>query len=115
MFNKGYIVRCINGKYRYTSYMRPCTVKGYGYLGKLIVEPFNDEGSFYEVEDKHFELVPPTDIIEKGQEIAIHGIDSGKRVELVRYLHNGMIRVKVNGQNEDIDIERIIYRRGLYI
>ena len=115
MFNKGDIVRCINRKYRYTSYMRPCTVKGYDYLGKLLVEPFNDWSSVYEVEDKYFELVPPTDIIEKGQEIAIHGIDSGKMVEFVRYLHNDLIRVKVNGKNEDIDIERIIYIRGLYI
>lgn len=62
MFNKGDIVRCINRKYRYTSYMIPCTVKGYGYLGKLIVEPFDDD-STYDVEDKYFELVPPTDII----------------------------------------------------
>ena len=115
MFNKGDIVRCINGNYRYTSYMRPCTIKGYGYLDKLLVEPFDNLGSVYEVEDKYFELVPPTDIIEKGQEIAIHGIDSGKMVEFVRYLHEGKVRVKVNGQNEDIDIERIIYRRGLYI
>ena len=114
MFSKGDIVRCINRKYRYTSYMRPCTVKGYDYLGKLIIEPF-DDGSTYNVEDKYFELVPPTDIIEEGQEIAIHGIDSGKRVEFVKYLYNGMIRVRVNGLWEDIDIERIIYKRGFYV
>lgn len=114
MFNKGDIVRCINRKYRYTSYMRPCTVKGYNCFGKLLVEPF-DCDSTYDVENKHFELVPPTDIIEKGQKIAVHGIDSGKMVEFVRYLHNGMIKVKVNGKNEYIDIERIRYIRGLYI
>ena len=44
----------------------------------MLIEPFDDGGSTYDVEDKYFELVPPTDIIEKGQEIAIHGIDSGK-------------------------------------
>lgn len=114
MFSKGDIVRCINRKYRYTSYMRPCTVKGYDYPGRLIIEPF-DDGSTYDVEDKYFELVPPTDIIEEGQEIAIHGIDSGKRVEFVKYLYNGMIRVSVNGLWEDIDIERIIYKRGFYV
>lgn len=114
MFSKRDIVRCINRKYRYTSYMRPCTVKGYDYLGKLLIEPF-DDGLNYDVEDKYFELVPPTDIIEEGQEIAIHGIDSGKRVEFVKYLYNGMIRVSVNGLWEDIDIERIIYKRGFYV
>lgn len=114
MFSKGDIVRCINRKYRYTSYMRPCTVKGCDYLGKLLIEPF-DDGSTYVVEDRYFELVPPTDIIEEGQEIAIHVIDSGKRVEFVKYLYNGMIRVSVNGLLEDIDIERIIYKRGFYV
>ena len=114
MFSKGDIVRCISRRYRYTSYMRPCTVKGYDYLGKLLIEPFDDD-STYDVEDKYFELVPPKDIIEKGQKIAIHGIDSGKRVEFVKYLYKGMVRVKVNGWHEDIDIERVIYERGFYI
>lgn len=114
MFKEGDIVRCINRKYRYTSYKRPCTVKGYDYLGKLLIEPF-DDGSTFDVEDKYFEIVPPIEIFEKGQEIAIHGIDGGKRVEFVKYLYNGMIRVEVNGWHEDIDIERIIYKRGFYI
>lgn len=115
MFKEGDIVRCLNRKYRYTSYMRPCTVKGYDYLGKLLVEPFDDDGSVYDVEDKYFEIVPPMDILEKGQEIAIHDIDSGKRVEFVKYLYNGMVRVSVNGWHEDIDIERVIYIRGFYV
>lgn len=112
MFIKGDIVRCINGKYRYTSYMRPCTVKGYDYLGKLIVEPFDDGGSTYDVEDKYFEIVPSTEILAEGQEIRVNGIDNKSAIYFVKYLYKGMVRVEVNGWYEDIDIERVIYKRG---
>lgn len=114
MFSKGDIVRCISRRYRYTSYMRPCTVKGYNYLGKLLVEPFDDDSTF-DVEDKYFEIVPPNDILEKGQEIKVKGIDYKNVVNFVKYLYKGMVQVKVNGWHEDIDIERVIYERGFYI
>ena len=65
MFSEGDIVRCISRRYKYTSYMRPCTVKGYEYRGKLLVEPFDDDGSVYEVEDKYFEVVPHKHILKK--------------------------------------------------
>lgn len=115
MFSKGDIVRCINRKYRYTSYMRPCTVKGYDYLDKLLVEPFDDDGSVYDVEDKYFEIVPHIHILEEGQEIKVKDIDNKNVVNFVKYLYQGKVRVEVNGLHEDIDIERIIYGRGFYI
>ena len=115
MFNKGDIVRCIIRKYIYTSYMRPCTVKGYDHLGKLIVEPFNDDGSTYDVEDKYFEIVPSTEILEEGQEIKVNGIDNKSAIYFVKYLYNSMVRVEVNGRYENIDIERIIYIKEFYI
>lgn len=114
MFSKGDIVRCISRRYRYTSYMRPCTVKGYNYLGKLLVEPF-DDGSVYDVEDKYFEVVPHIRILEEGQEIKVKGIDYKNVVNFVKYLYKGMVQVKVNGWHEDIDIEMVIYERGFYI
>lgn len=114
MFSKGDIVRCISRRYKYTSYMRPCTVKGYNYLGKLLVEPF-DDGSVYDVEDKYFEVVPHIHILEEGQEIKVKGIDYKNVVNFVKYLYKGMVQVKVNGWHEDIDIERVIYERGFYI
>ena len=114
MFKEGDIVRCISRKYRYTSYMRPCTVKGYDYLGKLLVEPFDDDGSVYDVEDKYFEIVPHTHILEEGQEIWVKGIENKNVVYFVKYLYNGMVRVEVNSWHEDIDIERVIYTRGFY-
>ena len=115
MFKMGDIVRCISSRYRYTSYMRPCTVKGYNHLGKLLVEPFDDDGSVYDVEDKYFEVVPHIHILEKGQEIKVKGIDYKNVVNFVKYLYKGMVRVEVNGLHEDIDIERIIYERGFYV
>ena len=114
MFSKGDIVRCISRRYRYTSYMRPCTVKWYNYLGKLLVEPF-DDGSVYDVEDKYFEVVPHIHILEEGQEIKVKGIDYKNVVNFVKYLYKGMVKVKVNGWHEDVDIERIIYEKGFYI
>lgn len=115
MFNKGDIVRCTNRRYRYTSYMRPCTVRGYAYSGKVLVEPFDDDGSVYDVEDKYFEVVPHIHILEEGQEIKVKDIDYKNVVNFVKYLYKGMVRVEVNGLHEDIDIERIIYERGFYI
>ena len=94
--------------------MRPCTVKGYNYLGKLLVEPF-DDGSVYDVEDKYFEVVPHIHILEEGQEIKVKGIDYKNVVNFVKYLYKGMVNVKVNDWHEDVDIERIIYKRGFYI
>lgn len=114
MFNEGDIVRCINRRYRYTSYMRPCKVEGYDYLGKLLIEPFGDDCT-YDVEDKYFEIVPPMEILEEGQKITVRDMEEGDIVEFVRYLHNDMVRLKVNGCYKDIDIERIINTRGFYI
>lgn len=115
MFNEGDIVRCISIRYRYTSYMRPCTVKGYNYLGKLLVEPFDDDGSVYDVEDKYFEIVPHKHILKEGQEIKVKGIDYKNVVNFVKYLYKGMVKVKVNGHHKAIDIEKVIYERGFYI
>ena len=114
MFNEGEIVRCISRRYNYTSYMRPCTVKGYEYRGKLLVEPF-DDGGVYEVEDKYFEVVPHKHILKEGQEIKVKGIDYKNVVYFVKYLYNGMVKVKVNGHHKAIDIEKVIYEWGFYV
>lgn len=114
MFNEGDIVRCISRRYNYTSYMRPCTVKGYEYRGKLLVEPF-DDGGVYEVEDKYFEVVPHKHILKEEQEIKVKGIDYKNVVYFVKYLYKGMVKVKVNGHHKAIDIDRVIYERGFYI
>ena len=115
MFKRGDIVRCTDRSYRYTSYKRPCTVKGYDDSGKLLVEPFDDGGSVYDVDGTLFEIVPYVEILKSGQEIFVKGIKNGNRVEFVKYLHGGNIRISVNGWHEDIDIERVIYARGFYI
>lgn len=115
MFNEGDIVRCISRRYKYTSYMRPCTVKGYSYIGKLLVEPFDDGGSVYEVEDKYFEVVPHKHILKEGQEIKVKGIDYKNVVNFVNYLYKGMVKVKVNGHHKAIDIEKVIYEWGFYV
>lgn len=115
MFSKGDIVRCISTRYKYTSYMRPCTVKGYDYLGKLLVEPFDDDGSVYDVEDKYFEVVPHKYILKEGQEIKVKGIDYKNEVNFVKYLYKGMVKVKVNGCHKAIDIEKVIYEWGFYV
>ena len=70
MFNKGDIVRCINNKYFYTSYMRPCTVQGYDEEGKLIVKPFNNS-TFYHLDNKLFEIVTTNEIIRYNQKIIL--------------------------------------------
>lgn len=114
MFNIGDIVRCISRRYKYTSYMRPCTVRGYAYPGKVLVEPF-DDGSVYGVEDKYFEVVPHIHILKEGQEIKVKGIDYKNEVNFVKYLDKGMVKVKVNGHHKAIDIEKVIYERGFYI
>ena len=114
-FKEGDIVRCVNRRYRYTSYKRPCIVKGYDYRGKLLVEPFDDDSSVYDVEDKYFEITPPMNILEKGSKITVRDIKNGYEVEFVKYLSKGNVRVKINGWHEDIDIDRVIYTRGFYV
>ena len=113
-FKKGDIVRCVSRRYRYTSYKRPCIVKGYDYSGKLLVEPF-DDGSFYDVDGTYFEIVPSGQILENGQEIFVKGIAFEEKIEFVKYLPKGNIRVEINGWHEDIDIDRVIYTRGFYV
>lgn len=76
MFKKGDIVRATTRRYIYTSYKRPCLVKGYGSLGKLLIEPF-DDGSTYDVDDTEFEIVPPDELLKQGQEILVKGFKNG--------------------------------------
>lgn len=114
-FKEGDIVRCVSKRYRYTSYKRPCIVKGYDYRGKLLVEPFDDDGSVYDVEDKYFEIVPSVEILKNGQEIFVKGVALREEIEFVKYLSKGNVRVEINGWHEDIDIDRVIYTRGFYV
>lgn len=72
MFTNGDIVRATSRKYTYTSYMRPCLVKGYNSVGKLLIEPF-DNDSTYDVDDIYFEIVPPNELLKQGQEISVKG------------------------------------------
>lgn len=72
MFKVGDIVRATIRRYVYTSYMRPCLVKGYDSSGKLLIEPF-DDGSTYDVDDTDFEIVPTREILKQGQEILVKG------------------------------------------
>ena len=113
-FKEGDIVRCINRRYRYTSYKRPCIVKGYDYSGKLLVEPFDDD-SVYDVDGTCFEIVPSVEILKNGQEIFVIGIDHREKIEFVKYLSKGNVRVEINGWHEDIDIDRVLYTRGFYV
>lgn len=114
-FKEGDIVRCVSRRYRYTSYKRPCIVKGYDYSGKLLVEPFDDGGSVYDVDGTCFEIVPSEEILENGQEIFVMGIDHRKKIEFVKYLPKGNVRVEIDGWHEDIDIDKFIYTRGFYV
>lgn len=72
MFKKDDIVRATTRRYVYTSYKRPCLVKGYNSLGKFLIEPF-DDGSTYDVDDTEFEIVPPDKLLKQGQEISVKG------------------------------------------
>ena len=114
-FKEGDIVRCVSRRYRYTSYKRPCIVKGYDYSGKLLVEPFDDGCSFYDVDGTFFEIVPSEEILENGQKIFVMGIDHRKEIEFVKYLPKGNVRVEIDGWHEDIDIDKVIYTRGFYV
>ena len=106
-FKEGDIVRCVSRRYRYTSYKRPCIVKGYDYSGKLLVEPFDDGTCF--------EIVPSGEILKNGQVIFVKGIAFEEEIEFVKYLSKGNIRVEINGWHEDIDIDRVIYTRRFYV
>lgn len=114
-FKEGDIVRCVSRRYRYTSYKRPCIVKGYDYRGKLLVEPFDDGGSVYDVDGTYFEIVPSGQILKNGQVIFVKDIAFEEEIEFVKYLPKGNIRVEINGWHEDIDIDRVIYTRGFYV
>lgn len=114
MFKVGDIVRCVSRRYRYTSYKRPCIVKGYDYRGKLLVNPFDDY-SVYDVDGTYFEIVPSGQILKNGQVIFVKDIAFEEEIEFVKYLPKGNIRVEINGWHEDIDIDRVIYTRGFYV
>ena len=113
-FKEGDIVRCVSRRYRYTSYKRPCIVKGYDYRGKLLVEPY-DVASVYDVNGTYFEIVPSGQILKNGQVIFVNGIAFEEEIEFVKYLPKGNIRVEINGWHEYIDIDRVIYTRGFYV
>ena len=114
-FKEGDIVRCVSRRYRYTSYKRPCIVKRYDYSGKLLVEPFDDGGSVYDVDGTCFEIVPSGEILKNGQVIFVKGIAFEEKIEFVKYLPKGNIRVEINGWHEDIDIDRVTYTRRFYV
>lgn len=88
MFNNGDIVRATTRSYVYTSYKRPCLVKGYDSLGKLLVEPF-DDGYTYNIDDTEFEIVPPDELLKQGQEISVKGLKIGL------YLKNILLEEKL--------------------
>lgn len=112
MFKKGDIVRAITRRYVYTSYMRPCLVKGYDSSGKLLIEPF-DDGSTYDVDDTAFEIVPTREILKQGQEILVKGFKD--RVVFKKYLNRGKIRITEDDWFHDISIDDVIYEEGFYI
>lgn len=112
MFRKGDIVRATTRRYVYTSYMRPCSVKGYDSSGKLLIEPF-DDGSTYDVDDTDFEIIPPNEILKQGQEILVKGFEN--RVVFKKYLSRGQIRITDDDWFHDISIDDVIYLRGFYV
>lgn len=112
MFNNGDIVRATTRRYFYTSYKRPCLVKGYDSLGQLLIEPF-DDGSTYDVDDTEFEIVPPDELLKQGQEISVKGFKN--RVVFKRYLSRGQIRITEYDLFHDISIDDVIYLRGFYV
>ena len=112
MFNIGDIVRATTRRYVYTSYMRPCLVKGYDSLGKLLIEPF-DDGSTYDVDDTEFEIVPPNELLKQGQEISVKGLKN--MVVFKRYLSRGQIRITEDDWFYDISIDDVIYLRRFYV
>lgn len=112
MFKKGDIIRAITRRYVYTSYMRPCLVKGYDSSGKLLIEPF-DDGSTYDVDDTAFEIVPTREILKQGQEILVKGFKD--RVVFKKYLNRGKIRITEDDWFHDISIDDVIYLRGFYV
>lgn len=112
MFNIGDIVRATTRRYVYTSYMRPCLVKGYDSSGKLLIEPF-DDGSTYDVDDREFEIVPNREIMKQGQEILVKGFKN--KVVFKKYLSRGEIRITEDDWFHDISIDDVIYLRGFYI
>lgn len=112
MFNNGDIVRATTRKYVYTSYKRPCLVKGYDSLGKLLIEPF-DNDSTYDVDDTEFEIVPPDELLKQGQEISVKGFKN--KVMFKRYLSRGQIRIIEDNWFHDISIDDVIYLRGFHI
>lgn len=112
MFNNGDIVRATTRRYVYTSYKRPCLVKGYDSLGKLLIEPF-DNDSIYDVDDTEFEIVPPDELLKKGQEISVKGFKN--RVVFKKYLSRGQIRITEYDLFHDISINDVIYLRGFYV
>lgn len=112
MFKKGDIVRATTLRYIYTSYKRPCLVKGYDSSGKLLIEPF-DDGSTYDVDDTEFEIVPPDELLKQGQEISVKGFKN--RVIFKRYLSREQIRITEYDLFHDISINDVIYLRGFYV
>lgn len=112
MFSKGDIVRATTRRYVYTSYMRPCLVKGYNSSGKLMIKPF-DNGSTYDVDDTEFEIVSSIELLKQGQKIIVKGFKN--KVVFKRYLSRGQIRITDNDWFHDISIDDVIYLRGFYV
>lgn len=112
LFKVGEIVRATTRRYIYTSYMRPCLVKGYNSEGKLLIEPF-DDGSTYDVDDTEFEIVPPDELLKQGKEIIVKGFKN--KVIFKKYLSRGQIRITDDDWFHDISINDVIYLRGFYV
>lgn len=112
MFNIGDIVRTTTRRYVYTSYMRPCLVKGYNSSGKLMIKPFDDD-STYAVDDTEFEIVLSIELLKQGQKIIVKGFKN--KVVFKRYLSRGQIRITDNDWFHDISIDDVIYLRGFYV
>lgn len=112
MFNIGDIVRATTRRYVYTSYMRPCLVKGYNSSGKLMIKPFDDD-STYAVDDTEFEIVLSIELLKQGQKIIVKGFKN--KVVFKRYLSRGQIRITDNDWFHDISIDDVIYLRGFYV
>lgn len=112
MFKKGDIVRATTRRYVYTSYMRPCLVNGYDSSGKLLIEPFDDGGT-YDVDDTAFEIVPTREILKHGQEILVKGFKN--RVVFKKYISRGKIRITYDDWLHDISIDDVIYLGEFYV
>lgn len=114
MFKFGNIVWAKESEYAFTFYHRPCTVKGYGNSGDLLLQAFNQRSSIsHNVNEKIFELVPPHKILKTCQMIRIRDLD--RQVKFNQYKNNGYIEVFDGEYRREYYIDSVIFEEEFYI